>query len=149
MLFNFHVVVWLSKFLKNLKPLVQHFFKGCRQPKFVFGQKMCHILGDENGQNLPSPMSADSSFFMKDLCAFFERSRLHPMPHSKQPTHRTTLLVDDFPFKCIPNPSGSYINPPTFFANQSLDTLHNYLQNLLNSQQFVPDFVGSNPYPSG
>jgi hypothetical protein len=30
-----------------------------------------------------------------------------------------------------------------------LDTLHNYLQRLLSSQQYVPDFVGSNPYPSG
>jgi hypothetical protein len=144
---NFDVVVWLSKLLKNLKPIVYHFFKGCRQLAFVFGQEMCHILGDERGQNFPSPMNVDSSFFLKDMCAFFEWSRMHPVPHSRQPTHRTTLLVDDSPYKCIPNPPGSYINPPFFFlSNQSLDTLHNYLQNLLNSQQYVPDFVGSNPH---
>ena len=146
---NFHVVVWSSKLLKNLKPIVHHFFKGCRQPEFVFGQEMCHILEDENGKNLPSPVNVESSFFVKDLCTFFEWSRMHPVPHSKQPTPRTTLLVDDSPYKCIPNPPGSYINPPPFLSNQSLDTLHNYLQSLLNSQQYVPDFVGSNPYPSG
>ena len=94
-------------------------------------------------------MNDDSSFFMKDLCAFFESSWMHPLPHLKQPTQRTTLFVDDSSYKCIPNPPTSCINPPPFFSNQSLDILHNYLQNLLNSQQFVPDFVGSNPYPSG
>lgn len=146
---NFHVVVWSSKLLKNLKPLVHHFFRGCRQPEFVFGQELCHILQDDNGKNLPSPVNVDASFFMKDLTAFFEWSRMHPVPHSKQPTHRSTLLVDDSPFKCIPNPPRNYINPPTFVSNQTLDTLHKYLQDLLNSQQYVPDFVGNNPYPSG
>jgi hypothetical protein len=111
---NFHVVVWSSKLLKNLKPIVHHFFKGCRQPEYVFGQEMCHILTDERGQNIPSPVNVESSFFLKDLCAFFEWSRMHPVPHSKPPTHRTTLLVDDSPYKCIPNPPGSYINPPLF-----------------------------------
>ena len=111
---NLHVVVWLSKLLKNLKPLVHHFFKGCRQPEFVFGQEMCHILEDENGKNLPSPMNVESSFFMKDLCTFFEWSRWHPVLHSKQFPRRTTLLVDDSPYKCIPNPHGSYINPLPF-----------------------------------
>ena len=146
---NFHVVIWSSKLLKNLKPIVHHFFKDCRQPEYVCGQEMCHILADESGQNLPSPVNADSSFFLKDLCAFFEWSRMHPVPHSKPPTPRTTLLVDDSPYKCIANPPGSYINPPPFMSNQSLDTLHNYLQSLLTSQLYVPDFVGSNPYPSG
>ena len=47
LLSNFHVVVWLSKILKNLKPLVQHFLKGCTQPKYMFGQKMCYILANE------------------------------------------------------------------------------------------------------
>ena len=111
---NFHVVIWSLKLLKNLKPILHHFFKGCRQPEFVFGQEMCHILADESGHNLPSPVNADSSFFMKDLSAFFEWSRMHPVPHSKPPTHKTTLLVDDSPYKCIPNPPGSYINPPHF-----------------------------------
>ena len=146
---NFHVVIWSSKLVKNLQPIVRHFFKGCRHPEFVFGQEMCHILKDESGQNLPSPMNVDSSFFMKDLCTFFEWSRMHPVLHTKQPSPRTTLLVDDSPYKCIPNPFGSYVNPPPFLSNQSLDTLHKYLQRLLSSQQYVPNFVGSNPYPSG
>ena len=34
-------------------------------------------------------------------------------------------------------------------TNQTLDTMHNYLQRLLSSEQYVPDFVGSNLYPSG
>jgi hypothetical protein len=67
---NFHVVVWSSNFLKNLKPLVHHFFKGCRQPEYVFGQEMCHILQDEKGKNFPSPLNVDSSFFVKDLRFF-------------------------------------------------------------------------------
>lgn len=146
---NFHVVIWSSKLLKNLKPLVQHIFKGCRQPEFVFGQEMCHILEDAGGHYLPSPGNADSTFFMKDLRAFFEWSQIYPVPHAKQPTYKTTLLVDDSPYKCIPNPFGSYINPTPFVCNESLDTLHNYLQSLLNSQQYVNDFVGNNPYPSG
>jgi hypothetical protein len=69
---NFHVVVWSSKLLKNLKPLIHHFFKGFRQLEFVFGQEMCHILEDENGKILPSSVNVDSSFFVKDMCAFFE-----------------------------------------------------------------------------
>ena len=145
---NFHVVIWSSKLMKNLQPIVRHFFNGCRHPEYVFGQKLCHTMKDERGQVLPSPMNVDSSFFMKDLCAFFEWSWTHPVPHTKQPSHRTTLLVDDSPYKCIPNPPGSYINPPPFMSTQSLDTLHSYLQRLLSSQQYVPDFVGSNPYPS-
>ena len=64
---NFHVVIWSSKLLKNLKPIVHHFFKDCRQPEYVCGQEMCHILADESGQNLPSPVNADSSFFLKFL----------------------------------------------------------------------------------
>ena len=111
---NFHVVIWSTKLLKNLKPTVQYFFKGCRQLEYVFGQEMCQVLADERGKSLPSPVNAESSFFIKDLCAFFEWSRMHPLPHSKPPTHRTTLLVDDSPYKCIANPSGSYINPPLF-----------------------------------
>ena len=146
---NFHVVIWSSKLLKNLQPIVKHFIKGCRPPEYVFGQELCHTLKDERGQVLPSPVNADSSFFMKDLSAFFEWSRMHPVPHTKPPTHRTTLLVDDSPYKCIPNPPGCYINPPSFTSNQSLIPLHNYLQRLLSSQQYVPDFVGSNPYPTG
>lgn len=146
---NFHVVIWSSKLMKNLQPIVRHFFKGCRQPEYVFGQELCDTLKDERGQVLPSPVNADSSFFVKDLSAFIESSRTHPVPHSKPPTLRNTLLVDDSPYKCIPNPAGSYINPPSFVSNQSLDPLHNYLQRLLASQQYVPDFVGSNPYPSG
>ena len=86
---------------------------------------------------------------MKDLSAFFEWSRTHPMAHTKPPTYRTTLLVDDSPYKCIPNPPGCYINPPSFTSNQSLAPLHSYLQRLVSSEQYVPDFVGSNPYPSG
>ena len=39
--------------------------------------------------------------------------------------------------------------PLFFLSNHSLDTLHNYMQNLLNSQQYVLEFVGNNPYPSG
>ena len=111
---NFHVVIWSSKLMKNLHPIVRHFFKGCRQPKYVFGQELCHTLKDERGQVLPNHVNADSSFFMKDLSAFVEWSRTHPMVHTKPPTHRTTLLVDDSPYKCIPNPLGSYINPPPF-----------------------------------
>ena len=33
---------------------------------------MCRILGNKSGQNLLSFVNVDSSFFMKDLCAFFE-----------------------------------------------------------------------------
>ena len=146
---NFHVVIWSSKLMKNLQPIVRHFFKGCRHPEYVFGQELCHTLKDDRGQVLRSPMNVDSVFFVKDLNAFFEWSRTHPLPHTKQPCHRTTLLVDDSPYKCIPNPPGTYVNPPPFLSNQSLDTLHNYLQRLLSSGQYVPDFVGSNPYPSG
>jgi len=146
---NFHVVIWSSKLLKNLHPIVKHFFKGCKPPEYVFGQELCHTLKDERGQVLPSPVNADSSFFMKDLSAFFEWSRMHPVAHTKPPTYRTTLLVDDSPYKCIPNPPGCYINPPSFTSNQSLAPLHSYLQRLVSSEQYVPDFVGSNPYPSG
>ena len=146
---NFHVVIWSSKLLKNLQPIVKYFFKGCKQPEYVFGQEMCHTLKDERGQVLPSPVNADSSFFVKDLSALFEWSRTHPVAHTKPPTHRTTLLVDDSPYKCIPNPPGCYINPPPFTSNQSLGPLYSYLQRLLSSEQYVPDFVGSNPYPTG
>jgi hypothetical protein len=90
---NFHVVVWSSKLLKNLKPLVHHFFTSCRQPKYVFGQEVCHLLDDENGKKFPSPVNVDSSFFMKDMCAFFEWSRMHLVPHSKQPTQRRHYLL--------------------------------------------------------
>ena len=146
---NFHVVIWSSKLMKNLHPIVRHFFKGCRHPEYVFGQELCHTLKDERGQVLPSPVNTESSFFVKDLSAFFEWSRTHPLPHTKQPSYRTTLLIDDSPYKCIPNPPGSYVNPTPFMTNQSLDIMHNYLQRLLSSEQYVPDFVGSNPYPSG
>ena len=110
---------------------------------------MCHILKYESGQNISNVMNVDSNFFMKDLYAFFEWSQMHPVLRARQFSHKTILLVDDFPYKCIPNSHGSYINPPMFLLNQSLDILHNYLQRLLNSQHYVPDFVGSNPYPSG
>ena len=139
----------LTKLMKNLQPIVRHFFKGCRQPEYVFGQELCQTLKDERGQVLPSPVNADSSFFMEDLSEFFEWSRMHLVLHTNPPTHRTTLLVDDFPYKCIPNPLGCYINLPSFTSNQSLDPLHNYLQRLLSSQRYVLDFVGSNPYPTG
>jgi hypothetical protein len=146
---NFHVVIWLSKLLKNLKPIIHHFFKGCRQPEFVFGQEMCHILADESGHNLPCPINVDSSFFMKDLCVFFSGVRCI------QCRIRSHLLIE-LPYLLMTPLSsasrtlqGATLIPPSFLANQSLDTLHNYLQSLLNSQQHVPDFVGRNPYPSG
>ena len=74
---------------------------------------------------------------------------MHRVSHTKQRSHRTTLLVDGSPYKCISNPHGSHINHPPILSNQNLDTLHNYLQRLLSSQHYVPDFVGSNSYPLG
>ena len=45
---NLHVI-WSLKLVKNLKPIVQHFFKGCRHLEFVFGQEMLHLMKVESG----------------------------------------------------------------------------------------------------
>jgi hypothetical protein len=94
-------MIWSSTTLPNLVPMVQHLFVGVKDlnPMFVWGNEKCECT------HIRHPLNRDQDLVLRNMQKVWDEVSLgfrSLSPHN-------TLLIDDYPFKCIGNMPSSYI----------------------------------------
>ncbi len=125
----------------NLIPIVDLLLgKGSKiKPMFIWSAKKCkqHPISHSLNPRWQLVLKKMSKAFQEISLRFFQLS------------HKNTLLIDDYPFKCMANVPFSYVLPKPFNYdvmhdnNYLIDTLWPYLVGLFEAPNAC-EYVGSN-----
>lgn len=136
----FDVGVWSSMSLSNVLPVVKALFRG-KQPKMVLHQDYC-----DQPVGMVDPLNPSKTVMYKNLCKFWkDYSHYNPT---------NTLLVDDSPLTCLPNPANNCIFPyPWKLRDQPnckrlMKELLPWLEGVSKAAH-IPEYVSGHPYRYG
>jgi hypothetical protein len=109
------------------------------KPLFIWGNDKCDVTRSKH------PLNPNKEFVLKTLSKVFSDIS----PRFQELTPSNTLLIDDFPYKCVGNVPYSYILPhpfdPKVKDNYLLGSLWPYLLGLLEAPSTLK-YVGYNPH---
>lgn len=149
---SFDIVVWSSAQMHNTKLLVDHIFgdAACKL-LHIMGQSDCErdgiivVRDDDPGSARPSRQKPR---FLKPLKAVWAN-----VGEGRTIDERTTLLIDDSPYKAVRNPDYTAIHPIEYTPNDAQDvalrpggSLRKYLEALRRTPTDVPGYVAANPF---
>jgi hypothetical protein len=138
---KFDIGIWSSIIKPNLVPMVHFLLQDISslKPLFIWGNDKYDVTRSKR------PLNPNKELVLNDMNKVFFDISLGFW----ELTLSNTLLIDDFPYKCVSNVPYSYILPHPFDLevrdNYSMGNLWPYLFGLLEAPSTLK-YIGCNPH---